>query len=226
MSAMDEYPLVMLKETVAPCLSPKICLARSSKRGGRGLFAKERIAKGEVVWREVDTSSSKSYTIDYVMALPEEPKKAFLHFAYCTFVPDVFFGVAGRGQRVVVLRCACAGRVECPPRSRLAHSVPVSGWGFGGLCWCSVFATPAVCARAWVTAALPVDLLCVVAQALVSPCTVARVQARLEPVGALGAWRFSVFCRNHAHACRWIVSVPTCAPLLALHDVGGGSLAA
>lgn len=73
--------LVMLKETLAPCLSSKICLARSSKRGGRGLFAKERIAKGEVVWR--DASHSKTYTIAEVMAFPEEARRVFLHFSYC-----------------------------------------------------------------------------------------------------------------------------------------------
>ncbi len=77
--------VVILKESCSPCLNAKICLARSSKRGGRGLFAKQRIAKGEVVWRQDDASSSKAYAIDYVMALPEEAKKAFLHFAYCTW---------------------------------------------------------------------------------------------------------------------------------------------
>ena len=131
MSAMDEYPLVMLKETVAPCLSPKICLARSSKRGGRGLFAKERIAKGEVVWREVDTSSSKSYTIDYVMALPEEPKKAFLHFAYCTFVPDVFFWCRGAwpARGCPAMRVCGARGMPAPltPRT-LGPSVRVGLW--------------------------------------------------------------------------------------------------
>ena len=35
----------VIKETLVPCLSPKVCLATSSTHGGRGLFAKAAIAK-------------------------------------------------------------------------------------------------------------------------------------------------------------------------------------
>ncbi len=81
--------VTVIKETVAPSLNTKICLASSVKGGGRGLFAKERIAKDEVVWREVETFQCKPRSMEFVMALPEAARKNFLHFAYCTCRPPV-----------------------------------------------------------------------------------------------------------------------------------------
>jgi hypothetical protein len=96
--------IVMLKETCSPCLSAKICLARSSKRGGRGLFAKEAIRAGEVVWRATGTPG-KAYPLEEVMALPDESRKVFLHFAYCTYGSAV--GVGKR--RALGARWPCLG---------------------------------------------------------------------------------------------------------------------
>ena len=104
---------VVLKETCSPSLSHKICLARSSKRGGRGLFAKERIAKGEVVWRMTDTHSSKADPIDEVMAMPDDARKAFLHFAYCTFLQSIVYAGGWGSCRCGRAAARCAGVSDC-----------------------------------------------------------------------------------------------------------------
>ena len=75
--------VAVVKETVVPSLNPKICLGTSIKGGGRGLYAKELIAKGEWVWKEVPGFECVFRSWDFIAALPEASRRAYLHFAYC-----------------------------------------------------------------------------------------------------------------------------------------------
>ncbi len=92
--------VTVVKETCVPSLSPKICLASSKKGGGYGLFAKAPIAKGEVIWQEVETFASAPRTIEFVKSLPEAARRNFLHFAYCTWL-----AFAGRREETLA-RCS------------------------------------------------------------------------------------------------------------------------
>ena len=75
----------VITETCVPMLNPKICLGTSIKGGGRGLYAKERIAAGEMVWREKYDLGLEAIprSWEYIEGLDEEPKQIYLHFSYC-----------------------------------------------------------------------------------------------------------------------------------------------
>jgi SET domain-containing protein len=56
---------------------------RESKLGGYGLFAGAPIKKGEIVWQDSDCMShGVLLTYEEILALPEEKKIPYLHFAY------------------------------------------------------------------------------------------------------------------------------------------------
>jgi hypothetical protein len=76
--------VTVLKETCVPSLNPKICLGTSAKRGGRGLYAKDFIAKGEWIWRDVPGYSAAPKSWEELSELPESALNNFLHFCYCT----------------------------------------------------------------------------------------------------------------------------------------------
>ncbi|MDR3742642.1 MAG: hypothetical protein P4L40_26795 [Terracidiphilus sp.] len=75
--------VTILKETCVPSLNPKICLGTSTKRGGRSLYAKEAIAEGEWIWRDVPGYEAAPKTWEFIAALPEAARRNFQHFCYC-----------------------------------------------------------------------------------------------------------------------------------------------
>jgi hypothetical protein len=81
--ALSVKGVAVIKETCVASLNPKICLGTSITGGGRGLYAKEKIAKGEWVWKEVDGFESIQRDWAFIEALPESAKRAYLHFTYC-----------------------------------------------------------------------------------------------------------------------------------------------
>ena len=76
--------VAVIKDVCVPSLHANIVLASSGKGGGRGLFAKARIAKDEVVWHESHALQAKAWPAEFVAALPSDVREHFLHFAYCT----------------------------------------------------------------------------------------------------------------------------------------------
>jgi hypothetical protein len=76
--------VTVLKETCVASLNPKICLGTSAKRGGRGLYAKDFIGKGEWIWRDAPGYAAAPKSWEQLSELPESALKNFLHFCYCT----------------------------------------------------------------------------------------------------------------------------------------------
>jgi hypothetical protein len=81
--ALSVKGVAVIKETCVASLNPKICLGTSITGGGRGLYAKEKIAKGEWVWKEVDGFESIQRDWAFIEALPKSARRAYLHFTYC-----------------------------------------------------------------------------------------------------------------------------------------------
>ena len=80
-----------------------VCGGVAHQGGGRGLFAKEKIAKDEVVWKEVETFQCKPRTMEFVQSLPDAARRNFLHFAYCTWITSIVLW----GRRTSHSRGAC-----------------------------------------------------------------------------------------------------------------------
>jgi hypothetical protein len=120
------HGVIIIKEKCVPTLNPKICLGSSFKGGGRGLYARERIAKNEWVWREEkgDEFAAIARTVEEIMALPEDARRTFFHFAYCEcghrwglFRYFFFFGFASRASMCALTHAATRGaRPPCALR--------------------------------------------------------------------------------------------------------------
>lgn len=75
--------VVIVRDKVVHSLNPKIVVGSSIKGGGRALYAREPLAKGEWVWREVADLEVPSRDWAYLSALPEAARREFLHYSYC-----------------------------------------------------------------------------------------------------------------------------------------------
>ncbi len=75
--------VVVLAEVCKPNLHASICLGSSPETGGRGLYAKHRIGKGELIWMEAKGMDPVPRTYAQIAELPEEARTVFLHFSYC-----------------------------------------------------------------------------------------------------------------------------------------------
>lgn len=117
--------VTVVKADVVASLNPKICLGTSIKGGGRGLYAKEPIAKGEWVWKEMEGLESTPRTWDFIEALPEASRNTYLHFAYCTW--GVWRGGSCHSGH---FRSPPRGLSAClPPARPLRSHIVAQPWG-------------------------------------------------------------------------------------------------
>lgn len=81
--ALGMNGVTIVNDKVVASLNPKIVTGTSVKGGGRGLYAREPIAKGEWIWKEMAGLESIPRSWEFIAALPEASRNIYLHFAYC-----------------------------------------------------------------------------------------------------------------------------------------------
>lgn len=83
MSSAELFGIPVLKEVCSPSLSRKIFLGSSKAHGGRGLYAKEFIPAGEVVYSTADVVPTVQRNWAFLSSIPAASRERFLHFSYC-----------------------------------------------------------------------------------------------------------------------------------------------